>query len=124
MPTPAKGKTPAPQPLRAKAPKISAPKDSRPTRFTYALTAWSVVRSGDGWYVAPTSPGLHGKPQSHRRPFESVETACQSIARSLAVELADRHTRSIKFHKLETAHPLYGLKPQTRLKKSGKASVT
>ncbi|MGB7914516.1 MAG: hypothetical protein WCF79_04360 [Rhodomicrobium sp.] len=29
-------------------------------------------------------------------PFAAIETACLSIARKLAIELADRHTQSIE----------------------------
>ena len=33
-------------------------------------------------------------------PFAAIETACLSIARKLAIELADRHTQSIERHGL------------------------
>ena len=48
---------------------------------------WSTERRGDGWYVSPTSPSRYDKPKQ-RGPFDTIETACLSIARSLAVELA------------------------------------
>jgi hypothetical protein len=51
-------------------------------------------------------------------PFETIETACLSIGRHLAVELADRHTRSIEAHKIARIGRLYGLKPTTRLRAS------
>ena len=123
MPELAKGKAPGARTLRSATAKITEPKDARPTRFTYALGQWSAERRTDGWYVSPTAPSLYDKSR-HRGPFDTIETACLSIARSLAVELADRHSRSIEFPKLDPAHPLYGLKPQTRLAKRGKAPVT
>jgi hypothetical protein len=48
-------------------------------------------------------------------PFATIETACLSIARKLAIEIADRHTQSIERHGLTPDHPLYRLKPTTRL---------
>ena len=48
-------------------------------------------------------------------PFATIETACLSIARKLAIETADRHTRSIERHQLTPDDALYGLKPTTRL---------
>ena len=48
-------------------------------------------------------------------PYATIESACLAIARRLAVEIADRHTRSIEFHKIDKTHLLYGLKPTTRI---------
>ena len=81
---------------------------------------------------AANTPCLHsrcnaGSPaggSTHRRapekpqwmgPFATIETACLSIARKLAIEIADRHTQSIERHRLTPDDLLYGLKPTTRL---------
>ena len=48
-------------------------------------------------------------------PFATIETACLSIGRRLAIEIADRHTLSIERHGLTPDDLLYGLKPTTRL---------
>ena len=123
MPTPAKGPSAGARPLRTKTAKVTEPKDARPARFTYALASWSAERRGDGWYVSPTTSAINGDKPHWRGPFATIETACLSIARSLAVEIANRHTRSIEHHKLGDKHPLYGLKPTTRLTTRG-SSVT
>ena len=47
----------------------------------------------------------------------TIESAYLSIARKLAIEIADRHTQSIERHSLTPVDPLYGLKPTTRLDK-------
>ena len=119
MPTPAKGPAPGARPLRMKTAKLTEPKDTRPSRFTYALAAWSTERRADGWYVSPTTPTLNGEKPHWHGPYVTIETACLSIARHLAVELADRHTRSIEHHQLDEKHPLYGLKSTTHLKTNG-----
>ena len=87
-----------------------------PTKFTYALAAHSAERRKDGWYVAKTVPSFVGQKQRWRGPFQSIETAMLSIARGLAAELADRHTRHIEHYKLKPKDELYGLQPTTRLR--------
>jgi hypothetical protein len=124
MPAVAKGKTSGARTLRAKTVKITEGTDADPTRFTYALAAWSTERRGDGWYVSATTATLTGDKPHWRGPFATIETACLAIARHLAVEIADRHSRSIEFHKLDARHPLYGLKPTTRLNTRDDGSVT
>ena len=85
-----------------------------PEKFTYALPAFTVQRRKSGWWISPTSKGAGDKPQ-WTGPFATIETACLSIARKLAIEIADRHTRSIERHNLTSDDQLYGLKPTTRL---------
>lgn len=104
------GKTPA---ARAKPVPVV---ERTPARFTYALAAYTVERREDGWYIARTRPTFVGERMTWSGPFETIETACLSIARHLAVEIADRHTRSVEWHKIKRGDPLYGLKPETRLK--------
>lgn len=87
-----------------------------PTRFTYALAAYTAERRSDGWYAARTVPSFAGERPKWSGPFETIESACLSIARHLATELADRHMRSVETHKLKPGDPLHGLKPTTRLK--------
>jgi hypothetical protein len=48
-------------------------------------------------------------------PFATIATACLSIARKLAIDIADRHTQSIGRHNLTPDDLLYGLKSTTRL---------
>jgi hypothetical protein len=85
-----------------------------PEKFTYALPAFTVQRRKSGWWISPTSKGTGEKPQ-WTGPFATIETACLSIARKLAIEIADRHTQSIERHGLTPDDALYGLKPTTRL---------
>ena len=85
-----------------------------PEKFTYALPAFTVQRRKSGWWISPTSKGAGEKPQ-WSGPFATIETACLSIARKLAIEIADRHTQSIERHGLTPDDGLYGLKPTTRL---------
>lgn len=62
-----------------------------------------------------TVPSLAGNKPTWRGPFQTIETACLAIARSLAVENADRRTRSIEAHRIPEGALLYGLKPTTKL---------
>ncbi len=84
-----------------------------PDKFTYALPAFTVQRRKTGWWVSPTK-STSEKPQ-WSGPLATIETACLSIARKLAIEIADRHTQSIERHSLTPDDALYGLKPTTRL---------
>ena len=85
-------------------------------KFTYALKQWSIERRGAGWFIAETVPSIPGNKPNWRGPFQSVENACRAIARGLALELTDRHTRSVESHKMVRNDPLYGLgDPKTAL---------
>ncbi len=86
-----------------------------PEKFTYALAAYTAERRKEGWYVAKSVPSFVEEKPKWAGPFETIETACLSIGRHLAVEIADRHTRSIETHKIARTDPLYGLQPTTRL---------
>ena len=98
------------------APAAIAPTASAkpPKKFTYALSAFTVQRRKTGWWISPTSKSAGGKLQ-WTGPFATIETACLSIARKLAIDIADRHTQSIERHGLTPDDLLYGLKPTTRL---------
>ena len=85
------------------------------TKFTYALKAWSIERRGAGWFVAETVASIHGNKSNWRGPFQSVENACRAIARGLALELTDRHTRSVEGHRIASNDPLHGLDPKSTL---------
>ena len=87
-----------------------------PSRFTYALCAYTAEIRSDGWWIAATPFTAAGEKPKWSGPFQSIETACLAIARRLAVEGADRHTRHIEAHKLKAGKPLYGLKATTRLR--------
>ena len=97
------------QPAR---PELAAAKADK---FTYALSAFTVEIRPQGWYAAKTVPSFTGEKPKWNGPFETIESACLSIGRHLAVEIADRHTRAVEFHKIKRGTPLYGLKPTTRL---------
>ena len=84
-------------------------------KFTYALSAFTVEIRPQGWLVARTVPSFTGEKSKWSGPFETIESACLSIGRHLAVEIADRHKRSVEVHKVKRGTPLYGLKPTTRL---------
>ena len=84
-----------------------------PDKFTYVLPGFTMQRRKSGWWISP-SKSAGEKPQ-WTGPFATIETACLSIGRRLAIEIADRHTQSIERHNLTPDAPLYGLKPTTRL---------
>ncbi len=90
--------------------------EQAPEKFTYALGSYTAERRAAGWFIAKTTMQFAGEKPKWAGPFETIESACLSIARHLAVEIADRHTRSIEAHKLARSDPLYGLKPTTRLR--------
>ena len=87
----------------------------QPEKFTYALPAFTVQRRKTGWWISPTWSKSASEKAQWTGPFATIETACLSIARKLAIEIADRHTQSIERHGIEPDDPLYGLKPTTRL---------
>lgn len=105
-------KAPKPKPASKPAPANT----DAPARYTYALPAYTAEIRSDGWYVAKTMPGFTGQKPTWSGPFETIETACLSIGRHLAVEIADRHTRIVEAHKIRPASPLFGLKKTTHLK--------
>jgi hypothetical protein len=85
-----------------------------PEKFTYALPAFTVQRRKSGWWISPTSRGS-GEKLQWTGPFATIETACLSSGRRLAIDIADRHTQSIERYELTPDDALYGLKPTTRL---------
>ena len=96
--------------------KSQAPASTPPEKFTYALPAFTVELRGQGWYIAKTVPNFAGEKCKWVGPFQSIETACLSIGRHLATEIADRHTRSVESHKIERGTPLYGIKVTTTVR--------
>lgn len=96
--------------------KASFKHEQPPEKFTYALPAYTAERRKDGWYICKSLPSFANEKPKWSGPFETIETACLSIGRHLATELADRHTRSIEAHKIGRDNPLYGLKPTTKLR--------
>ena len=101
-----------PAKLHAKDAAVDRPAD----KLTYALKAYTAERRKDGWWIARSWFVAAGEKPKWMGPFETIETACLSIARHLAAELADRHTLSIEGMKLKSGDPLYGLKPETKLR--------
>lgn len=85
----------------------------RPEKFAYALKGYTAECRAKGWYVSATTMGDANREWCG--PFATIESACLAIGRRLAVEIADRHTRSIEFHHILRDDPLYGLKPTTRI---------
>ena len=94
-----------------------------PDRFTYALKAYTAEIRKDGWWIARTPFTFGGEKCEWSGPFETIESACLAIARRLATEIADRHTRTIEGHGIKPGQPLFGLKATTRLKPKGSAST-
>lgn len=92
------------------------PPGTAPAKFTYALAGYTAERRKDGWYTCRTVPSFANEKPRWSGPFETVETACLSIGRHLATEIADRHTRSIETHRIARTDALYGLRPTTRPK--------
>jgi hypothetical protein len=92
-------------------------------RFTYALKAYTAEIRKDGWWIARTPFTAAGEKCEWSGPFETIESACLAMARRLATEIADRHTRTIAARGLKSGQPLYGLKATTRLKQKGSAST-
>jgi hypothetical protein len=74
------------------------------------------VGRATGWFVARAIASVTGEKPKWAGPFQYLENACLSAARHQAVELADRHTRSIEQYGLKPGDPLYGLKLTTRIK--------
>ena len=110
----------APTPARPIPPTSAPQKPALPTArtiecFTYALKAYSAERRKDGWWIARSPFSSGSERPEWSGPFKTIETTCLAIARRLATEIADRHTRSIEGNKLKPGDPLYGLKPTTRL---------
>jgi hypothetical protein len=108
------------------AAKLPSPKPSpladKPTKFTYALTQWTIERRANGWHICKSAAPAYGQKSDYEGPFRDIENACLSIARHLFVETANRHTRSIEAHGLTLGNPLYGLKPETKLPSPSKAN--
>ena len=102
-----------PQPAKSRSNKV-------PDKFTYALGQYTVERRANGWWISRTWLASAGEKPEWKGPFATIETACLSIARRLATEIADRHTRWIEWHGIQDRHPLYGLKLTTRLKQRPK----
>lgn len=111
----------APNSVRKSPPVSTATAASAaPTKFTYALAAYTAEIRDKGWYVAKTVPSFAGQKPEWSGPFETIETAVLAIGRRLATEIADRHTRMIEQHKIKPDAPLYGMKPTTRLRAKSK----
>ena len=91
------------------------PTTPKAEKFTYALSAFTVEIRPQGWFVARTVPGFTGEKPKWNGPYGTIESACLSIGRHLAVEIADRHTRSVEFYKIKRGTPLHGFKLTTRL---------
>ena len=100
---------------QATAPKTKSKEKTPPDKFTYALQQFTVQRRKSGWWISRTWTASVGEKPQWSGPFATIETACLSIARKLAIEMADRHTQSIERHGLTSDDLLYGLKPTTRL---------
>ncbi len=115
MPSPAKGNGHPARPPRAAVARMHEPLERTPPKFTYALKQWTIERRANGWFVSPTNSSVAGNKPEWRGPFQTIESACLAIARSLAVEIADRHTRSCEFHKIGKGDPLNGFKPDSHL---------
>ncbi len=110
--------------VRSKTTLPSSAFNTKPTRYTYALKMYTTERRSDGWHVCRTPFTSSGEKAEWSGPFETIETTVLAIARRLATEIADRHTRDIERHQLMPSDPCYGLKPTTTLKQTKAASTT
>ena len=77
-----------------------------PAKFTYALASFTAERRKDGWYAAKSVPSFTGEKPKWCGPFETIENVCLSMARHLATELADRHSRTIESYTIKPVDPL------------------
>jgi hypothetical protein len=96
-------------------PKARVVAKTSPDKLTYALTSFTAERRTGGWFVAQSYSPYYDEKPKWRGPFESIDTAILSIARQLASELADRHTRDIERHKILRGSALYGLQAGLKL---------
>jgi hypothetical protein len=110
--------------VRAKPPVSTTAFNTKPLRYAYALQAYTCERRPDGWYICRTPFTAAGEKPAWSGPFATIETAMIAIARRLATEAADRHTRSIEAHNIEPTDALYGLKPTTGLSQTKSTSTT
>ena len=96
-------------------PRENADKAAIPNRLEYSLAAYSIERRDGAWYaISKVDLAFRHRPK-WLGPFETIDTICISIARHLAADIADSHTRDIERLQLEKAHPLYGLNHSHRL---------
>ena len=110
--------------VRAKPPVSTTAFNTKPVRYTYALAAYTCERRSDGWYISRTPFTAAGEKPVWSGAFATIETAMLAIARRLATETADRHTRSIEGNDIKPGDPLYGLKPTTGLSQKKSTSTT
>ena len=96
----------------------------KPARFLYALKAFTAEIRSDGWWIARTPFSSQGERPEWAGPFETIESASLAIARRLATEIADRHTRAVETHHIKSGQPLYGLKATTRSHQSKGTKAT
>jgi hypothetical protein len=106
-----------PNPTAGASPKHVKPAEPlttrAPGRCAYALKQYTCERRAEGWFVGRTP--ATGEKTEWSVGFDSIETACLAIARRLAVEIADRHSRTIEIHSIAVSDPMHGLKATTRL---------
>ena len=86
-----------------------------PAKFTYLLAAYRIERRSNEWYVSKSLPTFASEKPEWHGPYDSIDTATFAIARKLASECADRHTRDVAGHKMGDDHPLNGLKETAKL---------
>lgn len=84
-----------------------------PEKFTYQLATYSAELRDQGWFIAKSTPAFVGQKPEWIGPFKSIENAAFAIARRLATEMADRHTRMTEQYGLDSSHTLWGLQHTT-----------
>jgi hypothetical protein len=83
-----------------------------PDKFTYALPAFTMQRRKTGWWISPTWSA--GEKPQWTGPFATIEAACLSIARKLAIEIAAPHAVD-RATRVDARPSALRLKPTTRL---------
>lgn len=107
-----KKSSPATAPLRvaspAKTTKPAAPA-REPVQFRYLLAQWVCERRNDGWYIAKAWMIASGEKPKWEGPFAFPQDASIAIARYLCAELSNRHQSKVRFYRVKSTDPLFGL---------------
>ena len=67
----------------------------------YALSGWSIKVDGTGFRISPAA--YYEAKSTWSKPYETLQGATSAIARKLAEEFNDRHSRRVAFHKKKKA---------------------
>jgi hypothetical protein len=65
----------------------------------FALKAWTIKKQGEKYYISPTA--TFDDKTRWSKGYDSLQSACQAIARKLAEEWTEREVRRRSFHRLK-----------------------